>query len=362
MSGEIKKAGADFAKNELRPHWDRLDAEDAAPLNDILDAAAANGVFSFVLDEELGGSGFPVAEYAVFVEEISRACAGIGCLFATHLAGMTPLILAGDRERANRFLREAPEAEQRGKPCVFALAVGETPQAAPNADDVATALREEDGAFILSGAKYSVMGAGAAAYLTALARRGDGSLAWVVVPADAPGVKIGARKRLSGLRICPVNDVALDGVKVPAENVFPVEGGDAGVTRCYEFFDAPLGAVALGAAMEARDTALKYSLQRYQGGAMICEHDAVRLPLADMDVSIRAAGALLAAGGLAGPALAAQTAETVCLNAIQTLGGYGYMSDYRVERMLRDVKTLQAFINPRARKTILIKRAIEGAG
>lgn len=358
MENEMRKLGADFSKDALWPRWKLLDGTDSAVREAVLERAEAAGIPGFAIPGELGGSGLGAADYCAFLEEVSRASGGAGALLAAHFAGLAPLLLSGN-DCASGPLRAA--AGSQGAPRIFALAIKEHP-ADPDLipDRVDTYAENTARGVVVTGMKTRVAGAGVSAYFTVLAANGDG-LCWVVAPRDAPGVEVMPETARMGLKFCPVNDVRFDRVEVASENVTKIFDGPVPLLEYYRFIDPVFASVAIGIAAQARDMAVAYALQRRQGGKMICDHDLVRLMLADMDARIAASRALAYGGrsGLLGFALAAECAEQVCLDAVQVHGGYGYMKDYRAERLLRDAKTLQATAAPRARRLEHINREIQ---
>ena len=359
---EIRKLGIDFSKRVLRPRWDVLDAADPALLDKILQEAAAAGLFGFAIPEAAGGSGLGVAEYAVFLEEVSRACAGIGALLVAHFAGIAPLLLAADGEKKNRLLSTVTQAETNGKSAVFVAAFREPQSPEFIQEDLETVADQNGETCIVTGIKTKVPGAGAAVCFTVLAKnRKDNSRCWVMVPGNTRGVEIRPEAPRLGLKICPVNDVAFHGVEVPSENVIAVFTQREQLLDFQCLVDPALAAVSIGMSIEAHEAAMNYAMERYQGGRTICDHDAVRMMLSGMEMSVHASRAL-AHGGKAGflaSAFAAEAAEEVCLDAVQVLGGYGYMKDYRIERILRDAKTYRALVGSRARRMESVRIAIK---
>ena len=359
---EIRNLGVNFAKRVLQPRWDALDAADPALLDEILNEAAAAGLFGFAIPEAAGGSGLGGAEYAVLLEEISRACAGIGALLAAHFAGVAPLLLAADGEKKNRFLSTVTQAEANGKPALFAAAIREDKSPEFIQEDLETVAVTNGGTCVVTGIKNKVPGAAAAACFTVLAKnRNDGTQCWVVVPREARGVEIRPEAPRLGLRICPVNDVVFREVEVPSENVIPIFPERERLLEFHCWVDPALAAVPIGMAIEAQETAMNYAIERYQGGKMICDHDAVRMMLSGMEMSVQASRALAREGkaGFLASAFAAEAAEEVCLDAVQVLGGYGYMKEYRIERILRDAKTYRALVGTRARRMESVRSTLE---
>ncbi|HPO16568.1 MAG TPA: acyl-CoA dehydrogenase family protein [Candidatus Hydrogenedentes bacterium] len=359
MENEIRKLASDFAERILLPHWESLDEANGELLAVILKEAAHAGLFGFIIPEADGGSGLSLQECTLFLEEVSKACGSVGALLAAHIAGITPLLT---NNTGHAYLRTITEAEQQGAPvlCVAAIREGASPEFLPST--ISTTIKCTSDVYSVTGYKSNVLGAEAARAFTVLARDpSDDSLCWVVVPREAKGVEIKPEASRLGLKLCPMNDVVFDTVEVPTDSIVERFQGKERLLDFHRRLDPALAAVSVGMAAESHDIALRYSMERYQGGKMICEHDVIQMLLADMEVSIRASRALAFGpdGGVLSSALAAETAEKTCLDAIQILGGYGYMEDYRIERILRDVKAFHAMLGVRARKMEFIRGEIE---
>lgn len=362
MNAETRNLGQNFSQTELRPHWEVLDKNNPALLETVLNKAAANGVFSFLIEENLGGSGLGAADFCVFIEEISRACASAAAAFAAHVHAIAPLLLLSGTGSSNAFLSDIAKSDAGSKPLLFAPAVYEDSAHALFPETVNTFFYEHGGEIVVSGAKTNVQCASAASYFTLIARdSATNENAVLVIDSKTPGVEIKVQKERLGLRFCPSNDVLFNNAAVQPECVINKNAGKEFLEEWYEFTDPIFAAIAIGIASEARDAALKYSLGRYQGGKMICDHDVIRAMLSGMEIQLRASRAFAYGheAGYLSSAFAAEAAENICLDAIQTLGGYGYIADYKIERMLRDAKTLKSSAMSRARGMEFIKSEIE---
>ncbi|MEW6201301.1 MAG: acyl-CoA dehydrogenase family protein [bacterium] len=360
MEDQMRKLGRDFSQKTLMPRWEASDAAATGVLGEILKEAAAAGLFGFSVPEEVGGAGLGAAEYRVFIEEISRACAGIGALLTAHFAGISPIVTAEGAD-ALALLSHITAAEREGAPALFVPAVWEEAvEFVP--EQVETTAAASNGTYAINGGKTKVIGAAAADCFTVLARDlKDGAYLWVVVPRGAKGVVVLPEAPRMGLRICPVNNVTFNDVEIPSANMIVRFTERGRLLDYHRAVDSVLAAVAIGMAAEARETAMKYALERYQGGKMICDHDVVRMLLSDMDMACSAARAFAYGtdAGFLASAFAAEAAEKTCLNAVQILGGYGYMKDYRIEKILRDAKTFSALLRMRARRAEAVRGEIE---
>ncbi|MEW5944907.1 MAG: acyl-CoA dehydrogenase family protein [bacterium] len=371
LSGIAALAG-NFRDRELRTRWEELDAPSGEMLGALLGRVAALGFFSLAFDDGAGGG---ISACAAFIGEISRGCPALAAALASHVAAAAPTALSRGTRGADEVIAGVRAREASGEPALMTPAWMEEDVFAGGglaAGRMETALRESGDGFSLSGRKLFVPAAEQAAYIVVAASLDGGGTAWAVVPGGAPGVTAERAREMMGLRLCPFSDVEFDGVKVPRGWVF-AGGALDDPALVFSRSDACLGAVALGMAEEALDAALKYSVSRYQGGGMICDHDAVREMLAGTALGIEASGALAAAGAkttaeprtggstaVLGAVAAADAAVRAALDAVQTLGGYGYMRDYRVERILRDAKTFQnTVVLPRARTMEHVRRLIQ---
>jgi alkylation response protein AidB-like acyl-CoA dehydrogenase len=349
MHEEIRKLGSDFSRTALAPEWERLDVHSPALLNDIIEQAAAAGILAFTVPERAGGSGLGPEEFSIFIEEVSRVCPAAAAVFASHFAGIAPLILA-QNDNAARILSSITSSEGRGKAALFTPAIRENASRDFIPEHTQTTIEGTSSGFLIRGAKTKAPAGEKAEYFTVLARdENNGSLAWAVVPRASKGIEVSQAAKMLGLKLCAFNEIHFDGVEIPSENIFVVS--KAQLLAYHRFIDPVLAAVSIGAAAQARSVAIKYTLDRYQGGTMISEHDVIRDMLLDMEMRLRASRALAYgpdADALGAP-FAAAAAEQICLDAIQILGGYGYTEDYRIERFLRDVKTWASTLDSRAR-------------
>lgn len=352
MNDEIRNLGKNFSEAELLPHWEVLDRDDPVLLGGILKKAAANGVFSFLIAEKLGGSGLCVADYCVFIEEVSRGSAAAAAAFAAHLNGIAPMLLLSDNTIAADFLSEIASSDANSEPSLFAPVFYEENAGELFPRDVNTTFALRGDSLILSGSKSNVPCAAAASFFTVLAKsEAAGGNSIIVIPSKTPGVEVAQAGDRLGLRFCPSNGVTFNKVEIHPANIILDNADEAFLRNCLEYIDPVFAAVSIGVAAEARAAAIKYSLDRYQGGKMICDHDSVRSLLTGMEILLRASRSFAYGpdAGFLSSAFAAEAAEQICLEAIQILGGYGYMRDYKIERMLRDVKTIRSAAMSRAR-------------
>jgi alkylation response protein AidB-like acyl-CoA dehydrogenase len=377
LAGIIETAKS-FAERDQRPRWESLDTPSEEVLGGLLRVLARIGFYSMQISEDAGGAGQGAAACAVFIEEVSRVCPALGAVMASHAMGMAAALSCADGDARKKLLSDIVSREGRGEAPVAALCWMEDAARAGGGlglDEMETTLAEDGGDFLLNGRKLYVPGAAAAAFLVVVAKTQQGGSAYVVVPTDTAGVELSGAVDMMGLRLCPFNHVALNGVKVTVESVLALNVERRELLKVFARFDACIGAVGVGMAREAYGKASLYAVGRYQGGKMISGHDAIRGMLAEMALGIESARALMlgaaanADSGRAAPAdmlcstVCAETAVRAALDGIQILGGYGYMRDYGMERILRDAKTFQtAVVLPQCRKTEFINNELVGIG
>jgi alkylation response protein AidB-like acyl-CoA dehydrogenase len=361
MKEELKQLGQEFAQNELLEKWDVFDEYSPIIVNEILAKASEIGIFSSCIDEDLGGSNFSPSDFGVLLKEISTGSGGIALLFYSHLLGITPILFAKDKKRQNELLQEICKSEEKNKPILFSMAACEENVIFPKPENIKTKCIEKNGTYVLSGRKTNVIGALFASCFTVLAKTNDESFVWLLVKKDSPGLEIKAEKAKTGLRVCPVNEIVFNQTVIQQEDILLRSNTLSELHDYYKYVELSLASVAIGMAKQAYKLGFKYAMERYQGGKIICDHDTIKMMLADMALALESANSMNNSNtdAFLCSAYAVMVAEKICLDSIQIHGGYGYMKDYKVERILRDVKTLQAVINPHSRKMKYIENVIK---
>lgn len=370
---EARDWAREFARRSVAPRALELDSDPDSPARDeLLREAAAAGVLGMSLPEVLGGSGMDSVASALATEEIAAACSGCAVLFGANSLGMLPILLSFDLAAITSFVMPVVESWSTDSPKLAALAATE-PEAGsdfifghPEAR-IGTRARPVDGGYVLNGTKIFISNGSLASLVTVFARL-DGDGPWsdrpwrermvcLAVTSDMEGFSVGQVFHKMGQRACPAAELVFDDVFVPADHLVGEEGKGwdinrsvMGVTR------APVGAIALGIARRAYELALTYAEARVQGGKPIVAHQATQLMLADMAIRVEAARHLvleaMRAIGAGQPdltlssmakAFASDAAVANALDAIQVLGGHGYMHENGVEKLLRDAKLTQIY-------------------
>ncbi|MBI5529613.1 MAG: acyl-CoA dehydrogenase family protein [Deltaproteobacteria bacterium] len=366
----IKKLARDFARNEIDPRALELDAapKDRFPW-DLVRKGGEVGLLSMTIPEAYGGSGQAVRASGLVMEELCWACAGVANIFGAHGLGLVPLFIAGSDELKERVYRDIVAAEKAERPKLAAFAITE-PGAGSDVEDEqgskhaalsTVAIRDGD-EYVLNGRKVFISNGSVASYITVFATvdRAEGIKAWTcfLVTPDMKGFSVGRVEDKMGQRACPAAELIFEDMRVPKKNRVGKEKTGWFINRTtLAASRGPVGAIAVGIAQRALDLAVAYAKERRQAGRPIIEHQAVSQKIAEMVIRVEAARLMvrrachLADTSLPPPmksaamakVFASDTAVFVANEAIQILGGYGYMRDFWVEKCLRDARLTQIY-------------------
>jgi len=360
---EIQALAREFARGELRPHAARRDEERRLD-RDVLGKLAELGFLGMRIPEEHGGLGLGWTTWLVVLEELAWGDAAVALQVGVHTGPVTELLLRhGNAEQRDRLLPRLATGELLG-----ALALSE-PQAGSDASAVPARARPADGAWVLSGEQPWVTGGESAGLVLLFARTGEAlrSVGCFLVDPRAEGYRMGERAVTMGLCAAEALTVTLEGVRVGEDAL--LGGAHEGFSHAMEALDVGrLGtaAQALGVARSAFEHATGYALEREQFGRPIANFGAIQEKLAEMAARIEGARALTrevaslldeegegspraaGASGLTARAamaklLATRTAMWVTDETVQVFGGYGYMRDYPVEKLMRDAKGMEIY-------------------
>jgi alkylation response protein AidB-like acyl-CoA dehydrogenase len=363
---EIKIQAADFADREAAPHAAELDLEDRVPF-DTLEKLSEIGFMGLCVPEQYGGAGSDFLSYCLLIEELSRADAGVGVTLAVHTsAGTLPVLLFGTEEQKAKWVPPLASGERIGS---FALT---EPTTGSDAAAIETKAEKVEGGYSVSGHKQWVTNGRIAGTTTLFARAPRGVTAFIV-PMDAEGISFGKHAKKMGVISATTDDVLLDGVFVPEEDRLGEEGKGLGVALgTLDPGRIGIAAQAVGIAEAAFRYAAGYAARRTTFGKPIGEHQAVAFKLADMQTKIRAArllvyeaawmkdqGMRVTEAGARAKLYASQVANEVTNDALQVLGGYGYMKDESpVERYYRDARVTEIYEGTSEIQRLVISRAI----
>lgn len=313
------------------------------------------GLLGLNVPEEFGGSGVDAVSAAIAIEELGRACGSTALSIAAHNGlGCGALSLFGTTAQKEKWLR--PLASGAGH--LASLALTEPGAGSDLAGGVKTRARLDREQWVIQGSKMWVTNASVADVIVTLVRTdpagGTRSMSMIIVPTHAPGLTIAAPEKKMGLHGSPTHAVTYDEVRVPQENLLGESG--RGLAQALQILDGGrigIGALAVGLAQAAFEEAMKYAKDRSAFGRPIAEFEAIQWMLADAATEIEAARLMVyraawlkqgaqpfALQAAMGKLLATEVAERVCRNAIQIHGGYGYSSEYPVERIYRDARLM----------------------
>jgi alkylation response protein AidB-like acyl-CoA dehydrogenase len=331
-------------------------------------ALSANNLSAAHVPEEFGGEGADALAVVIIIEEIARVCGSSSLIPAVNKLGSLPLILAGSKEQKERWLR--PLSNGKG----FSYCLSES-EAGSDASALKTKAMRSGDKWILSGSKKWISNAGESEFYTVLAvtdpEKGSKGISAFVVEKSDKGISFGAHEKKMGFRGSPTREVYFDQVELASDRMLGAEGtGFALAMKTLDHTRITIAAQAIGLAQGAFDVANKYSHERKQFGKEIFNFQAIQFMLADMAMKIEAARQLTYAAAVksengssdltfysaASKCLASDTAMAVTTDAVQILGGYGYVSDYPVERMMRDAKLTQIYEGTNQVQRIIIAR------
>jgi alkylation response protein AidB-like acyl-CoA dehydrogenase len=347
---EIRRTVREFAEREIAPVADELERRAEFP-HEIIRKAAALGLLGVPYPEEVGGTGLDNLAYAITIEELARVSGSVAIIVSAHTSlGCYPLYAAGTVEQKERYLRPLASGEKIG-------AYGLTePGAGSDSRGTRTRARREGDEWVLDGGKRFITNAGAAdTYIvTAVTEKSaeSGRISAFIVEKGTPGFSIGRMEEKMGLHASNTGELLFEECRIPAENLLGTEGeGDKLFLKTLDGGRIGIGAMALGLAQAAYEAASAYAKEREQFGRPIAAFQGVAFMIADMATGIDAArllvyraawlkdqGRAYSTEAAMAKLFASEVASRVTNDAIQVHGGYGYVTEYHVERFLRDAK------------------------
>jgi alkylation response protein AidB-like acyl-CoA dehydrogenase len=343
-----------LAEKKIAPFAKEVDEEARYP-KEAAEALQGAGLAAAHVPTEFGGDGADALAVVIIIEEVARVCGASSLIPAVNKLGSWPLILAGSEEQKKRWLPDL--AQGRG----FSYCLSESESGSDSVAMKTKAVRDGDH-WILNGSKKWISNAGVSDFYTVLAvtdpaARSKGITAFVVEKSD-PGISFGAHEKKMGMRGSPTREVYFDDVRLDASRVLGEVGeGFAIAMRTLDHTRITIAAQALGLAQGAFEAATAYAKERKQFGKPIFDFQAIQFMLADMAMQIEAARGLTYQAAMkserdesdltffsaASKCFATDVAMKVTTDAVQVLGGYGYVNDYPVERMMRDAKLTQIY-------------------
>jgi alkylation response protein AidB-like acyl-CoA dehydrogenase len=367
---EIRELVRTLARERIAPRAAEIDKSAEFPW-DVVELYRENDLFGIMYDEQYGGIGASSLMTLVTIEELSKVCATSGLIIAVQELGSLGIKLAGSEEQKRRFLPKLASGEW-----LAAYALTEPGSGSDSAAMRTTARREGDG-YVLNGGKRFITNAGVAHVYVVFAKtdpeQGHGGISAFVVEANTPGFEVGRIEPKMGIKGSTTGEIFFNDVRVPPENLLGSEGDGFKIAmRILDRSRPGIGAQGLGLAQGATDYALEYARSRETMGKPIVEHQLIAGMLADMETKCEAARGLLYKVGQmiddedTGPELTklsamaklycTDVAMDVTTDAVQVLGGYGYIQEYPVERMMRDAKITQIYEGTNQIQRLVIAR------
>src|SRR5436305_5424592 len=358
----------EIAREKIAPRSAEIDAAAEYPW-DVRELFAENDILGLPFESEYGGTGTGTLMLNMAVEEIAKACASTALILMVQELGTLPIQLFGSDELKERFL--PPCATGEWSPA-FALS---EPEAGSDPAGMKTTAMLDGEEWVINGTKNWISNLGIADFYIcfAVSDRDTRRLTAFVVEADRPGFSVGKLEHKLGIRASPTGQPIFDDVRVPRENVIGEAGKGLSVALgTLERTRLGAAAQAVGIAQGATDYAVAYARERRQFGKPINEFQGIQFKLADMETRTAAARELLykacamadrgdpqrAKYSSIAKLFASDTAMWVTVEAIQVLGGYGYVNEYPVERMMRDAKITQIYEGTNEIQRVVIARAM----
>jgi len=314
------------------------------------------GLLGVHVPEGYGGGGADSITHSLLVEEVARVCASTSLIPAVNKLGCLPILFAGDEDQKRRFLTRVADGS-----ALISYCLSEPGSGSDAAAMASRAVRDGD-EYVINGTKRFITGGGASKlyvyYAVTDPAAGPRGISAFVLEDTMPGFQIGRHEDKLGIRGSPTTEVICDDVRVPAANRLGEEGtGFKLALRALDHSRVTIGAQAVGIAQGALDYALGYTKERQQFGSRIADFQGIQWMLADMAMHVEAARGLVYAAAAkadrgdpdltfasaAAKCLASDTAMRVTTDAVQLLGGYGYVKEFPVERMMRDAKITQIY-------------------
>jgi alkylation response protein AidB-like acyl-CoA dehydrogenase len=370
---EIQRAAQDFARAEIAPHtarWDR----DAYFEPSLVQKLGELGFLGMLVPDTFDGLGLDTLTYLVALEEIAAVDASVAVMVSVHNSLPTQMILRwGTDEQKERYLRPLARGETLG---AFALS---EPDAGSDAAALTTQAVRDGDCWVLNGTKAWVSSGTHAGVVIAMARtdrpdhrRGARGISSFIVTPDMPGFAVGKKEDKMGLRASPTVQLVFDNLRVPAANLLGQEGhGFSYAMQSLDNGRLGIAAQAIGIARAALEHSLAYAAERRQFGQAIADFEAIQFKLADMAKGVAASRALLHATAAAkdrgesvtlaaamSKLLASETAMSATREAVQIFGGYGYVTDYPVERLFRDAKVTEIYEGTSEIQRVVIARQL----
>jgi alkylation response protein AidB-like acyl-CoA dehydrogenase len=371
----IKKAAHDFARRECLPGVIERDEKQQFPKEQILKLADL-GFMGMMIDPEFGGAGLDTVSYVLAMEEISKVDASTSvCMSVNNSLVCWGLGAFGTMDQKNKYLKPLAQGKKDGSLYIGAFLLSE-PEAGSDATSQKTTAEDKGDHYLLNGTKnWITNGNSASVYLVIAqtdASKGSRGINAFIVEKNWPGVQVGAKENKLGIRGSDTHSIMFTDVKIPKENLIGKDGsGFSFAMKTLAGGRIGIASQALGIASGAYELSVKYAKERKAFGKEIMHHQAIQFKLADMATRIEASRLLclraawekdsgldFTLSSSMAKVFASETAMWVATEAVQIHGGYGFVKEYHVERMMRDAKITQIYEGTSEVQRIVISRSI----
>jgi acyl-CoA dehydrogenase len=366
---DLRELAHDFAEKEIRPvAWD-YDRDGTWP-QEIVDKAFGVGLMNVHIPEAYGGPGLDYLSGCLIEEELGWGCSGIGTSLMANGLASAPLLIGGSEETKGKYLGMLTEEAKLASFCLT------EPDAGSDVSGMKTRAVKKGDKYLISGSKTFITNGGYASWYTVYAKTdpdaGHRGITAFVVDRDADGVTVDKKEDKLGQRASNTATISFDEVEVPAENMLGEENhGFKLAMMTLDRTRPAVSSMAVGIARAAFEFASEYSKERVQFGVPIAMHQAVAFMIADMATKIEAARLLVWESAVLldqgkrntlvsshAKRFAADTAMEVTVDAVQVYGGYGFIKDYPVEKLMRDAKIMQLYEGTSQIQRLVIAREI----
>jgi alkylation response protein AidB-like acyl-CoA dehydrogenase len=371
----IQRAARDFARNECLPGVIERDEQQKFPKEQVMKLAEL-GFMGMMVDPKYGGSGMDTVSYVLAMEEVSKIDASVSvCMSVNNSLVCWGLEAFGTEDQKQKYLTPLAQGQQDGQLYIGAFLLSE-PEAGSDATSQRTTAIDKGDHYILNGIKnWITNGSSASVYLVMAqtdAEKGSRGINAFIVEKSWPGVTVGAKENKLGIRGSDTHSISFSDVKVPKENLIGTDGfGFTFAMKTLSGGRIGIASQALGIASGAYELSLKYAKERKAFGKEIMHHQAIQFKLADMATRIEASRLLClkaawekdnkldyTLSSSMAKVFASETAMWTATEAVQIHGGYGYVKEFHVERLMRDAKITQIYEGTSEVQRIVISRNI----
>jgi alkylation response protein AidB-like acyl-CoA dehydrogenase len=367
---ELRSVLRDLCEKEIAPYAADVD-EKARYTDEALAALTASGFAAIHIPEEYGGEGGDSVAACIVIEEVARVCASSSLIPICNKLGTTGLLMRGSEELKKQVLPTIAAGE-----AVASYALSER-EAGSDAAAMRTRARQEGDEWVLNGAKCWISNGGHSTWYTVMAvtdpDKGANGISAFVVHKDDPGFVVGAKEHKMGIKGSPTTELYFEDCRIPGDRIIGDPGtGFKTALATLDHTRPTIGAQAVGIAQGALDAAIAYVKERKQFGKPIADFQAVQFMLADMAMKLEAARLMVYTAAAraergepnlgfissASKCFASDVAMEVTTDAVQLFGGYGYTTDFPVERFMRDAKITQIYEGTNQIQRVVMSRAL----